>query len=255
MRSSDIPYLNMSGSDLSPSRSHVFHLQFPTAWKAGDIRMLFSPVSNSIYISWINDTQCFVTLLDKNQAKQVKRVLIKPGGMESSPYVIRTYEEYQRDVAGQVFSAPTWKPNYNVTPYSKNKVWRPPATASSSHAMQSQANASTSNSVNNNNTPKSTVTSRKRSGEDAAIAKPSSVRRISSTSNRIGSLDLGGEPDLKRRVVDFLNDSSSSGIPVSHSSAKTDIPILVASEKTDEAGSNSARPKSVEMFEIPDWEK
>lgn len=170
--------------------------------------------------------------------------------MESSPYVIRTYEEYQREVAGQVFSTPTWRPSYSTTPYSKNKVWRPPATAASSH--QSQAIASASNSANNNNTPKSTVTSRKRSGEDAAIAKPSSVRRISSTSNRIGSLDLG-EPDLKRRVVDFLNEASSSGIPVSHSTAKTDIPVLVAPEKNGEAESDSGRKKSVEMFEIPDW--
>lgn len=67
MRSSDIPYLNMSGSDLSPSRSHVFHVQFPITWKAADIRLLFSPVTNSIFISWINDTQCFVALTDKNQ--------------------------------------------------------------------------------------------------------------------------------------------------------------------------------------------
>lgn len=174
---------------------------------------------------------------------------MKPFGMESSQYVIRTYEEYQRDLAGQVFSAPTWRPNYSVAPYSKNKVWRPPAAASSSHT-----NASASSSANNNNTPKSTVASRKRSGEDAAVAKPSSVRRISSTSNRIGSLDLD-EPDVKRRVVDFLNESSSGGIPVSGSSAETDIPILVASEKSDEVVSDSAQSKSVEMFETPVWDK
>lgn len=67
MKSPDIPYLNLTGSDLTPSRSHVFHVQFPPTWKTSDIRMLFGSVGNAINISWINDTQCFVGLYNKSQ--------------------------------------------------------------------------------------------------------------------------------------------------------------------------------------------
>jgi len=73
MRSYDIPYLNLAGPDLSPSRSHVFHVEFPPSWKSNDIRQLFSPVGQ-INISWIDECQCFVGLYNKNQVSFAKPV-------------------------------------------------------------------------------------------------------------------------------------------------------------------------------------
>ena len=41
----DLPYLNLTGEDLTPSRDHVFYLTFPALWKTSDIIQLFSPFS------------------------------------------------------------------------------------------------------------------------------------------------------------------------------------------------------------------
>uniref|UniRef100_K1R7D7 Poly(A)-specific ribonuclease PARN n=1 Tax=Magallana gigas TaxID=29159 RepID=K1R7D7_MAGGI len=43
MRISDIPYLDLAGDDVLPSRDHVFHVTFPKEWKAPDLYQLFSP--------------------------------------------------------------------------------------------------------------------------------------------------------------------------------------------------------------------
>ena len=47
MRLADLPYLNLTGEDLTPSRDHVFHLTFPVSWRTADIVQLFSPFSES----------------------------------------------------------------------------------------------------------------------------------------------------------------------------------------------------------------
>ena len=47
MRMADLPYLNLTGEDLTPSRDHVFHLTFPASWRTADIIQLFSPFSES----------------------------------------------------------------------------------------------------------------------------------------------------------------------------------------------------------------
>lgn len=66
MRSHDIPYLNIGGADLTPSRDHVFQVEFPASWRSNDIRQLFSPVGQ-INISWIDETHCLVGLYNKSQ--------------------------------------------------------------------------------------------------------------------------------------------------------------------------------------------
>ena len=40
MKIADIPYLNLTGEDLSPERSHVFHVEFPKEWKTPDIGII-----------------------------------------------------------------------------------------------------------------------------------------------------------------------------------------------------------------------
>ena len=62
MRSVDIPYLNLSGEDVIPSRDHVFFITFPSEWKTGDLLNLFSPSFGPVQISWINDTSAFISL-------------------------------------------------------------------------------------------------------------------------------------------------------------------------------------------------
>ena len=39
MKIADIPYMNLAGEDLSPERSHVFHVEFPREWKTADLSM------------------------------------------------------------------------------------------------------------------------------------------------------------------------------------------------------------------------
>ena len=41
MKIADIPYMNLSGDDLSPDRSHVFHVEFPRDWKTADLSKTF----------------------------------------------------------------------------------------------------------------------------------------------------------------------------------------------------------------------
>ena len=87
MKIADIPYMNLAGDDLSPERSHVFHVEFPKEWKTSDLRKniflgsnhvtffcisvhLFSPFGH-VFVSWIDDTSAFVSLKDKDWSHQV----------------------------------------------------------------------------------------------------------------------------------------------------------------------------------------
>nr|CAB3264978.1 poly(A)-specific ribonuclease PARN [Phallusia mammillata] len=117
MRSHDIPYLNISGTDLTPSRDHVFHVQFPASWRSNDIRQLFAPVGQ-INISWIDETHCLVGLYNKVQAKNVKN-LVKSGTVEPGLYCIQSYDDYQAEPQ-------LWLPTSQ-----RNMVWRSNSTSNS----------------------------------------------------------------------------------------------------------------------------
>ncbi|XP_013416791.1 poly(A)-specific ribonuclease PARN-like [Lingula anatina] len=69
-RVQDIPYMNLAGPDLQPSRDHVFHLSFPKEWKTSDISQLFAPFGN-VYIGWLDDNSAFVSLYKKDEADRV----------------------------------------------------------------------------------------------------------------------------------------------------------------------------------------
>ena len=71
MRIQDIPYMNLGGADLEPSRDHVFHLRFPKEWKTYDLKQLFQERFGDVQVAWIDDTQAFVALREKEQAGQV----------------------------------------------------------------------------------------------------------------------------------------------------------------------------------------
>ena len=57
MRIQDIPYMDLGGADLKPSRDHVFHLRFPKEWKTYDLKQLFQERFGDVQVAWIDDTQ------------------------------------------------------------------------------------------------------------------------------------------------------------------------------------------------------
>ena len=62
MRLVDIPYMNLAGEDITPSREHVFYITFPAEWKTIDLLNLFSPSFGPVQVTWINDTSAFIIL-------------------------------------------------------------------------------------------------------------------------------------------------------------------------------------------------
>ncbi|XP_033986286.1 poly(A)-specific ribonuclease PARN [Trematomus bernacchii] len=115
MRIIDIPYLNITGPDLTPKRDHVLYVTFPKEWKTSDLYQLFSAFGN-IQVSWIDDTSAFVSL---SQTDQVQIAMNTSRYAES--YRIQTYAEYMkgRQIKEKVEPTPkswgedSWtKPNY-----------------------------------------------------------------------------------------------------------------------------------------------
>lgn len=95
MRMEDVPYLNLAGPDLNPSRDHVFYLTFPSDWKQGDILDLFSNFG-FVYISWINSTSAFVSLARRENANKVLGMLHCKGEC----FTIVSYAEHRRQLHG-----------------------------------------------------------------------------------------------------------------------------------------------------------
>lgn len=95
MRMEDVPYLNLAGPDLNPSRDHVFYLTFPSDWKQGDILDLFNNFG-FVYISWINSTSAFISLARRENANKVLDVL----DCEGECYTIVSYAEHRRQLHG-----------------------------------------------------------------------------------------------------------------------------------------------------------
>ncbi|XP_043203131.1 poly(A)-specific ribonuclease PARN-like [Amphibalanus amphitrite] len=85
----DMPYLNITGEELTPSRDHVFYLTFPSHWKTNDIMHIFSPFSR-VHVAWVDDTSAFVSLARKDQTTQVLQN-VKASGL----FTLCTYKEWQ----------------------------------------------------------------------------------------------------------------------------------------------------------------
>ncbi|KAK7502466.1 hypothetical protein BaRGS_00006419, partial [Batillaria attramentaria] len=97
MRIADIPYMNLTGSDLDPNRDHVFHITFPKEWRSSDINHLFAPFG-SIHISWVNDTSAFVALYKKDNCTVVRKALCA----DRSTYQLVPYSSYKMGSAAPV---------------------------------------------------------------------------------------------------------------------------------------------------------
>nr|XP_022318023.1 poly(A)-specific ribonuclease PARN-like isoform X1 [Crassostrea virginica] len=90
MRVADVPYLDLEGDDVLPSRDHVFHITFPKEWKASDLYQLFSPFGN-INITWLDDISAYVSLYKRDQSSTVMSTLCK----RDARYKILTYELFK----------------------------------------------------------------------------------------------------------------------------------------------------------------
>ena len=88
----DIPYLNLSGPDITPDRDHVFHITFPPEWKTTEIVNLFAPFG-SVQVSWINDTEAYVSL--REFVKNAKTVIVNTLN-NSSLYKVVPYEIHKK---------------------------------------------------------------------------------------------------------------------------------------------------------------
>ncbi|CAH3128604.1 unnamed protein product [Porites lobata] len=95
MRMEDIPYVNLAGPDLNPSRDHVFYLTFPSDWKQSDILDLFNNFG-FVYISWIDSTSAFISLARREHASNVLQAL----DCEGECYTIVSYAEHKRQLYG-----------------------------------------------------------------------------------------------------------------------------------------------------------
>lgn len=95
MRMEDIPYLNLAGHDLNPSRDHVFYLTFPSDWKQAHIHDLFNNFG-FVYISWIDSTSAFVSLARREYASKVLDSLDRDG----EDFTIVSYAEHRRQLYG-----------------------------------------------------------------------------------------------------------------------------------------------------------
>ncbi|CAE1324447.1 PARN [Acanthosepion pharaonis] len=89
-RVQDIPYINITGTDLQPDRGHVFHVTFPKEWKAADLYQLFMPFGN-VQLSWINDNSAYVALHNKDNAEMVLKTL-----NQAETYRVISYSESKR---------------------------------------------------------------------------------------------------------------------------------------------------------------
>ncbi|CAI9743295.1 (A)-specific ribonuclease PARN-like isoform X1 [Octopus vulgaris] len=89
-RVQDIPYVNVTGNDIQPTRDHIFHVTFPKEWKAADLYQLFMPFGN-VQLSWINDTSAYVALHNKDNAGMVLKTLT-----QAETYRVISYKESKR---------------------------------------------------------------------------------------------------------------------------------------------------------------
>jgi len=107
MKIADIPYMNLTGEDLKPERSHVFHVQFPKEWKTSDIIHLFSPFGH-VFISWVDDCSAFVSLKDRDWSNQVLNNF-KSGDLT---YRVQSYDDFIKSKENNVVTSQ----NTGITP-------------------------------------------------------------------------------------------------------------------------------------------
>ncbi|XP_033630492.1 poly(A)-specific ribonuclease PARN-like [Asterias rubens] len=119
-RVQDLPYINLTGPDLTPSRDHVFHITFPSEWRTHDIQNLFAPFS-TVFINWIDNSSAFVCLNNRDESKLIMK------NIEQGPdHRVQTYKDYRRSL-------------HNATPDSSPMVAAQPSTSDTGVVTPSEA--------------------------------------------------------------------------------------------------------------------
>lgn len=90
----EIPYLNINGPDLAVNYDDVFHMEFPPEWKIQEVREKFSPYQ--INISWVNQTSCFVRLMEKDAINAARAMVLSAKDIHCT---VRTFKSYQKQKA------------------------------------------------------------------------------------------------------------------------------------------------------------
>lgn len=204
----------------------------------------------------------------------VKNSLLTAGSNQSNEYTIRSYEEYQRDVAGEIYSAPLYRPRPPPV-YSKNKVWRP--------------NHNNSNATTSTETATKLLTPSSSTSFSACLAATKILSSTGQTemlkagqkrsgdescnSSQPGESELderktADEPETKRqKSQDGIETDPAKDPVVEKSPANTDIPTLLADHAVERdvpmqdamegsSGSNHCDANhSTSAFEVPtNWD-
>lgn len=90
MKCRDVPYCNLKGNDIPPSRDHVFHVKVQEGKVATDIQKLFRPFGK-IQIVWLSDTSALVGLYKWDQVQRARSLLTQT---QNGWCVVQTYFEY-----------------------------------------------------------------------------------------------------------------------------------------------------------------
>lgn len=84
------PYIYLTGQEPHQSRSHVFHIKFPSTWLTADIQEHFKNYG-PIQISWVDSTTAFVSLYNRENSSCVVKTIAKPNG-----FLIESFDEFHR---------------------------------------------------------------------------------------------------------------------------------------------------------------
>ncbi|KAL8623603.1 hypothetical protein ACOMHN_037690 [Nucella lapillus] len=242
MRIADIPFLNLAGPDLEPSRDHVFHLSFRKEWKSSDINNLFGAYGN-VHISWINELSAFVSLYKKDNADAVMKAM----GETTTLYRLVPYKVYKNSLAAAAASA-------------ESTTQSPPTSSSSSSSTPLAAASFPSPAAGASRTPVPLVPVAGISSS-SSFSTPRARKRPSPVN---GQEETGGwlQSDGKRQCTGDTVDTTAPGMdceeeipPVvprtqlESNASKSEGQLTQERDKTD-----AAEADSTGMFAVPkDW--
>jgi poly(A)-specific ribonuclease len=79
------PFIYVVGNEPKVSKAHVFYIKFLPTWKSTEITNQFKNYG-PVQISWINSTEAFVSLHNKENASCVIKTIVKSNGFEIMSY-------------------------------------------------------------------------------------------------------------------------------------------------------------------------
>lgn len=84
------PYIYITGQEPNITRSHVFHIKFPTSWQTNDIQDHFKNYG-PIQISWVDNGSAFISLYNRENSSCVIKTIAKP-----HEFKIESFDDFHR---------------------------------------------------------------------------------------------------------------------------------------------------------------